>query len=265
MNSEIKKKVFKKMIIYMNVIVLSIFSVYSIIFKTLYIKAETDISFMIPIFIDVIPHLTDICEVIGILVAYAFIIYSFYRFDRAEVRLFIISFCLQILYKYLVTFAVTYIINGSLPTVRSLISDLVLAFAIPFLLELLMLAILLHLTNKTIGKAIFLIKEKKALEAKLPDYTFDERKVFFPFKKIFDFKNPLQKCAMYSGLIITLSKLLQLVIIDIQVGLPSSIAEFVWMVIYYSANIILGLLSYLFILWMLISIDTASVKLKYKN
>ena len=193
MSLELSNKLHKKMLLSMNIAVLVIFSVYSLVLTTLYVKAETDIAFMIPVFSDLIPHITDLCEILGILTAYAYIILAYYRFSKEQTKKYIFSFVALILYKYLAKFAITYIMNGAIPTVKTLLEDIAWAFIVPFTLELVQLLLIVLITKNVIKHALVYITEKKALEGKLDNYHFDEKSVFFPFIKLFNMQNPFQK------------------------------------------------------------------------
>jgi len=263
MNNEFEKKLFKKMLFNMSLSIFLIFSLYSVVLTTLYVKSQTDIAFMIPVFIDVIPLITDVCEIIGILIAYSYVIYVIKSHNKSYTRSFIISFALLTLYKYFAKFAVTYVLNGSIPTVKTLFEDIMWSFAVPILLEFVQFAIVVLASNKIIKNTILFIKEQKSLKDKLPNYEFDENKVFFPFTRIWNMKNPLQKSAFGCGMIVMISKIMQLLVIDFKVGLPTDFIDFLWMVIAYSLCVLLGFASYLFIIWTLMKLNTSEIKLKY--
>lgn len=263
MNPEIQNKLYKKSLSAMTLTVFILFTVYSFVLTTLYVKAETDIAFNIPFFVDIIPLLTDLCEIVAMVTAYTFIIYAFRRFDKRCVTAHITAFVILTLYKYLAKIAVTYIINGALPVIDYLISDLFWALALPILLEYAQLAIITLIVYFTMKKAFLFIREKKALEGRLPDYSFNEDAVFFPFTRIFNKDNPLQRSAFGIGIVVMASKMLQLLIVDITVGLPQDLADFFWIVASYSLCVILGFASYLFTLWLLMAINSREIKLKY--
>ena len=255
MNNELfNNKLYKKMFIHMAVSVFIIFSLYSVVFKTLYTNSVSNTAFMIPIFVDLIPHITDMSEIIGILIAYAYVIYAFYKFDSKKIYSFIACFVGLTAYKYLITIAITYIpvfftrVNSDVDfEMGDIITDILLAVIIPFILEIIQLGVVVLFTKKIMDKAFDFIKEKKTLEGKLQNYYFDENKVFFPFDKLFNMQNPLQKIALWQGVVIMVSKIIQIIIIDISIGAPQNPLDFLWMFLTYASFIILGFVSYLFI------------------
>ena len=264
MNNEFENKLFKKMLLNMSLIVFAIFSLYSILLTTLYVKSQTDIAFMIPVFIDLIPYVTDLCEIVGMLIAYSFIIYAIKRYTKKQVISFIIAFAVLTLYKYVAKFTTTYIINGAIPTVKTLFEDIIWSFALPIALELAQLLIIVIIAWKIIQNALNFIKQQNSLKENLPNYKFDENKVFLPFTKIWNMQNPFQKSAFWCGFVIMASKVIQLLIIDIQVGLPTDLTDFLWIITAYSLCVLLGFASYLFTIWMLIKLNMSEIKLQYK-
>lgn len=263
MNREFDNKLHKKMLSTMIVTVFVIFSLYSIVLTTLYVKAETDIAFMIPVFIDLIPYITDVSEIIGMVIAYTYILYAFYRFEKKQIISYTSAFVLLTLYKYFAKLAITYIMNGSIPAVKTLLEDMLRTFIMPLVLELAQLVIIILISHLVMKRVFAFIKEKKALEGKLDNYSFNENAVFFPFVKLWNKDNPLQKIAFWYGIVIMASKMLQLLSIDIVVGLPTSLADFLWMFAAYSLCVILGFATYLFVVWLLMKLNAKEIKLKY--
>ena len=115
-------------------------------------------------------------------------------------------------------------------------------------------------TKHLIKTAFDFIKEKKALEGKLPDYHFDEHSVFFPFVKLFNTQNPLQKIALWQGIVIMASKIIQIIILDISIGWPQSLLDLLWMIFTYLSFVVLGFVSYLIIIFVLIGLNSKEIK-----
>ena len=269
MNSELfNNKLYKKTLLHMTLWVFVIFSLYSIVFKTLYTNSISNEAFMIPIFADLIPHITDLSEIIGILIAYAYITYSFYKFDNKKAKFFVGTFIGLIVYKYLSTIAVTYLPvmitranSGKSFAIDDILTELLLAVLVPLVLEIVQLLIVVFLTKHFIKVAFNFIKEKKALEGKLPDYHFDERSVFFPIVKLFNKQNPLQKIAFWQGIVIMASKIIQIIILDISIGWPQSMLDLLWMIFTYLSFVVLGFVSYLIVIFVLMSLNSKEIEI----
>ena len=61
MSQDIKNQSYRRSLISVVLTVFAVFTVYSVVMTTLYVKAETDVAFMIPVFVDIIPYATDLC------------------------------------------------------------------------------------------------------------------------------------------------------------------------------------------------------------
>lgn len=268
MNCELlNNKLYKKTLLHMTLWVFIIFSLYSIVLKTLYTNSISNAAFMIPIFVDLIPHITDMSEIIGILIAYAYITYSFYKFDNKKANSFVGTFIGLTVYKYLATIAVTYLPvlitranSGKSFSVDDILIELLLTVLVPLVLEVVQLLIVVLFTKHLIKTAFDFIKEKKALEGKLPGYHFDEHSVFFPFVKLFNTQNPLQKIALWQGIVIMASKIIQIIILDISIGWPQSLLDLLWMIFTYLSFVVLGFVSYLIIIFVLIGLNSKEIK-----
>lgn len=249
----------------MTLTVFVIFTIYSVVMTTLYIKIETDISFMIPVLIDIVPYATDLCELIGILVAYTAILFAQRSSSPAQQRGYIISFLVLTVYKYIAKIIVTIITDGSLPAVKSPLVDLLLNVLLPLALEIAQLVIVLLIIKTVMRRANEFICEKKALEGKLEGYHFDDEALFFPFTALINLQNPLQRSALWIGLVITVSKAAQLLINDISIGPPQDAADLLWMLLYYSMCAVLGFASYLGMLLGLMTLRGRELKFRTFN
>lgn len=264
MSQDKNSQSYRRSLLSMVLTVFVIFTLYSVVFTTLYVKAETDVAFMIPVFVDVIPYATDLCELVGMLAAYTAILFAWHSSTKIQRRGYIIAFSALTVYKYIAKIAVTVVMNGSLPSVKNYLTDILLAIALPLILELAQFAIVILLIRATMQRVDEFIAEKKALVGKLEGYSFDEEALFFPFRTLINKQNPLQRAAFMTGVVIALSKALQLLINDIVIGPPQSLEDLLWMILYYSMCLVVGFLSYLGMLWGLMSMRSRELKRKYK-
>lgn len=264
MSQDIKNQSYRRSLISMVLTVFAVFTVYSVVMTTLYVKAETDVAFMIPVFVDIIPYATDLCELVGMLIAYTAVLYYWHGSTASQKCGYVIAFAALTVYKYIAKLVVTYIMNGALPSVKSYLADMLLAVVLPLLLELVQFAVILLIIRSIMKKTDAFIAEKKSLEGKLPDYHFDEEAVFFPFQGLFGKHNPLQRSALGIGIVITVSKAIQLLINDIMIGPPEDVIDMLWMLLYYLMCVVLGFASYLGVLWGLMTLRGRELKRKYK-
>lgn len=264
MSQAVKNQSYKRSLISMVLTVFAIFTFYAVVMTTLYVKSETDVAFMIPVFVDMIPYATDLCELIGMLAAYTVILFRWRTSTRNQRRGYVIAFTLLTVYKYVAKVIVTVIMNGTLPSVKSLLADILLTLLLPLLLELLQLALVLLIISRVMRRADAFIAEKKTLEGKLENYHFDEESLFFPLTSLINNQNPLQRAALWIGGLITVSKAAQLLINDILIGPPQDMTDLLWMLLYYFMCFVLGFASYLGILWGIMTQRSHELRRKYK-
>ena len=264
MSQDVKNQSYKRSLVGMVLTVFAIFTFYAVVMTTLYVKSETDVAFMIPVFVDIIPYATDLCELVGMLAAYTVILFRWRTSTQRQRRGYVIAFALLTVYKYVAKVAVTVIMNGTLPSVKNYLTDILLAFLLPLVLEIAQLALVLLIISRVMRQAGGFIAEKKSLEGKLENYRFDEESLFFPFTSLINKQNPFQRAALWIGGLITVSKAVQLLINDIIIGPPRSLADLLWMLLYYFMCLVLGFASYLGMLWGLMTQRSRELRRQYK-
>ncbi len=255
----------KKLTLYLFVAVFIIFSIYSFALVPLNVKSYTDIAFMIPVLIDLLPAVTYLTEIAGMLIMYAFILFAAYRFGIKTVKLYVMLFVVMILYRHLTSTAMIYVMNGSFPDASDLIFDLTYRIALPSLYIYAIMALILLIVYLVFRKAGALIKNKNAASVKTSDAASDGKRFFYPFIKLFSKENPLQKSALWIAVIFALNKLSSQILTDIDIGAPTDTADLLWMIAAYISCFLLGFASYLFLLFILIQLDIRDIKMKYEN
>lgn len=254
-----------KLIITMAIVAFVMFSLNAFVFSILEVKSYTDVDYMIPVFVDVIPYLTMLSELAGVLFSYACIIYASYRFGRDGLVLSIVVYAALTLYKYIAKIASGLIINGSISALKGILSLFFYSVVLPFLLDAVMLAVVTVITLRINGKAALYAEKQRRLAEKLPDHVFDERCVYFPIKKLWNRENPMQRIIVWVGVVVAVSQALQLLSVDIQIGLPADVTDLIWMISAYLMCVLLGAATYLFMLYMLIILNRMDVESKYES
>lgn len=255
--SRFKKNIF----IFTAISLFVIHSLYALVLSPLSVLTRSNVDFMIPVLVDAVYFLSNLAVVAGWLTAFASVVYSAYRFGRRHSLVCSGMIVLMIIYKYLALTISVVFINGSLPESAALLSSL----ALPLLLDFALLAIVLAITFALEARVSRFVREKKALEGHLSGYAFDERGLFFPFKKLFDHDNPIQRNIFYVSITVTASRVAQLLISDIIAGPPVDFIDFLWMALYYISGLLLGFASYLFMLYLATSFDCRDMKMKYSS
>ncbi len=247
MQSRYDSQLKTKLTITMTILAFVIFSFYSFLLVPLSIKAATDVSFMVPLLYDLLPYLKYLTEIAGMLLMYSFIIYAAYRFGRATVSLYAALYLVLVLYEYTTSHLMTYVLAGRFPDISDFLLDFVYMVAIPVLIICAIHAVILLI--------IYVVFKNKGASS--------DKTAILPFKKLFSRKNHLQRAALYISTLFSASQIVNLIITDLMLGAPSGPGEILWMVISYLTSLLLLPASYLFILYILISLNNKDIRMKY--
>ena len=190
------------------------------------------------------------CAIFGI--AYAILIYAAYRFPETRLSHFVMIYFGSVLFKYIANYLVTWITDTGM-SLDYLLQNLlyILLFTA---LELAQATLVLLVTHHTMKAYHTFIKRQERIAATLPGTEISARTYVFPFSHLISLKNPLQRCAFWSGIWITLFKMASRMIYDISYGWPTSIVDALWILIYYLFDLFTGfavclLITYLFMLF----------------
>jgi hypothetical protein len=251
-----------KLTLSMALWVAAVFFVYSVLLNTLYIKITTDIAFMIPVLTDLVPYFFDLAEIAGIMLAWAFIIFAAFRFGLKNTRGFVAVYMLLTIYKYFLKILIAVLMEGKAIFSGDILGFLMLNFAVPALIEYVLLAVLLIILYLVSRRVSAHGRLQKELRARLPGHKFDERALYFPIRKLFDKNNPQQRTLAYVSGFFALFRVVYLVMLDIQIGPPKDLADLLWMIFAYLAQLLLGFCAYLFMLFVLISLNNKDKKMQ---
>ena len=234
-------------------------SAFFVILARLYTVACSDVVIMYTAWPEVIEILINVieCGLYGI--AYAFLIYAAYRFPKERITKFALVYGGSVLFKYMANYVVTWITDTGMST-EYLMENLsyVLIYTAIELLQAVLMILVLFRTMK--GYHEF-VSHQQRIAANLPGAEVTVRTYAFPFRSLLSWKNPLQKCALWSGILITVFKSVSRLIYDISYGWPASIVDALWMVIYYLIDIFAGFAVCLLITYLLMQFDSKEQKL----
>jgi hypothetical protein len=253
---QLKRKLLALMVLWVAVI----FFVYSVLLNVLYIKTTTDIAFMIPVLADIVPYAFDLTEIAGILLGWAFIIFVAFRFGLKSDWGFVAVFMLLSIYKYILKILTAFAMEGKALFADDIFNFLMTNFAVPALAEFLLLGILLFIIYLVYRKISAHVEFQKELEARLPNYNFDERALFFPMKKLFEKNNPLQKTIAFVSGVFTLFRIVYLIMLDVRIGPPADLTDLFWMIFAYLTALLLGFCAYLFMLYIIILLNSKDLE-----
>lgn len=230
-------------------------------FAPLYIYFANDILYMGTLLPELFSILSSAIDILVFAVVYGTSIYVIYRFTaRRIVRLPVIYGAL-ILYKNIGNLIVTYITDG-LPS-KSILPDL-LNIGIYILLECLQYAVVLLIAGTILTNARRReeIRKDAAMRAKK---TYTPKTESFPFSKVLSFKNPIQKALFWVAFVPMAVRVASRIWYDIwffiQYGLYDGLMDILWMILYYSMDILsYGVLVYFLIMLLLLQLQKADAK-----
>ena len=193
------------------------------------------------------------CSIYGI--SFAFIIYAAYRFLESGSFRFVAVYAGSVLFKYIANYVVTWITDTGM-SMEYLIENLtyVLIYAA---IELAQAALVIWMIYRTMNHYHEFIKGQMKIAATLPGAEISVRTYVFPFSSLISWRNPLQKCALWSGIVISAFKIISRLIYDVNFGWPSSVVDALWMLIYYLLDLVVGLAVCLLITYLLMRFDSA--------
>ncbi len=266
MNTPVSQgKLLKNTRITMLILGLFFGTLFALVLAPLYLESINNIGFGFDFLPDILDALMLLCHLASFFVGYAIISYSFFRFSPKKSLPAIFIFVGTTAYKYILNLVAGWLLFDGIPTKTSEINLALLSVSSNIVLELLQHAIVIIICYVIIRKALpaYFLKEKQM--RKIGDEKFDLRECVFPFTEVYSSKNPLQRSALYSALIITALQIAQLLIHDIFVGgLPSSLPDALWMIAYYVGSVIVGALCYLFMILVITRLDSHELKLREK-
>lgn len=234
-----------------------------VLLARLYTVSCTDIVMMYTAWPEVLEILVNMVECVIFGFAYAILIWAAYRKPEGGIRRYIIVYFCSVLFKYLANYLVTWLTDTGM-SVQYLLENLsyILIYTA---IELLQAAVVLLVIVRTMKKHHAFIERQTRIAANLPDVSVDARSYVFPFTKLLTWKNPLQKCALAGGGTIALFKMVSRLIYDISYGLPTSVADGLWIVAYYLLDVFVGFAVCLLITYLLMMFDSREQKASGKT
>ena len=229
-----------------------------VLLARLYTVSCTDIVLMYTALPEVLEILVNTLECAIFAIAYAILIWIAYRKPAEGLRKYVVVYACSVLFKYLANYLVTWLTDTGMSAQYLLenLSYILIYTAI----ELLQAALVLIVIVRTMKGYHAFIARQMRIAANLPDVTVDARSYVFPFTKLLTLQNPLQKCALAGGAVVALLKMISRLIYDISYGMPTSVADGLWIVVYYLLDLFVGFAVCLLITYLLMTFDSREQK-----
>lgn len=219
----------------------------------LYAVSCTDITIMYTAWPEVLEIVVNLVECVIFGIAYAVLVYAAYRLPEGGLKPYIIAYFGSVLFKYIGNYLVTWLTDTTM-SADYLLENLTYIL-IYVAMELSQAVLVLLIIWRTMKAYHAFIERQMRIAANLPGAEVDVRTYAFPFTKLISLKNPLQKCALGSGALVSVYKIVSRVIYDVSYGAPTSVADALWMLVYYLTDIFVGFAVCLLITYLLMSFD----------
>lgn len=236
-------------------------SLYVFVFAPLYVLVSSDVLYQVtvlPTLFDVLRTVADIA-VFGIF--YGVILYAVYRFSLRRSIRFLVIYGIGILYKNFGNLLMTFAVDG----IPNDVLFLILSISVYILLEILQTALVVTLAQILISR----MEKREAIRmqaAEKAHKTYTPLSEPFPFRKLLDFKNPVQKAAFWMAFVPMAVRVLSRLATDIFIAFPDTfpaiLIDVLWMILYYSMDVLgFGVVVYFIMLFLLLSFRKADRKL----
>ena len=123
---------------------------------------------------------------------------------------------------------------------------------INLVLELLQYAIIFAVAMLLTHRFDRYVDVMKSGAARLKGVVVDRRKLVFPFKKIPLKNDPLRASSLLGAIIISAVRVASRISFDISYGAPANTADLLWMIAYYTLDVLIGVVAYFVMLYVII-------------
>ena len=262
-----KKADYKKKFLTYSTVVLTVSLLFSIAFFVplayLDMQTSTNVAFKVDYLIDIIEFLQLAVSILAFAITYATLIYLFFSFEFKKIRLPIAIIMLMPIIKNATNLLSEWYRDG-VPSSASARNTQLLSVGVEAGMEIIQHVIIVLIIYFVIKKAKKAQNVKKKALKRLKK-EFEPNEDAFPLKSFYKKRNPIQKAAMLSSVVISVIRLLLRIEYDIFLGgVPEEATDLLWMVLYYLGDILVGIVCYLFMLLFLMGFNSHYKKLKDK-
>lgn len=188
--------------VFLAVVMGLIYCLYCFALVPLSLRLSSDIVYSSSALVTVIEVIYDTAEIIAISLGYAVLIYSVFRYGLSDSIPTVIIFCAVTLFKYVANLCMDWINYGF--STESLGKD-ILVILLPFLLEVLQFLAILLISHRVISGYREVYRRVQEVQT-LPS---EDDEGVYPFSGAVNRKNPLMRAALYSGIVVVITCILQ--------------------------------------------------------
>lgn len=223
----------KRLKIILSVFAFGLASLNSFVLLPLNISISNNIIYQLSAFPLILSFLSSLTELLVFWISLSVLVYAVSVIGFNKSRALLIIYGASIVYKHIVNFIMDSITKAAfIPSLLgSVLFNVVIEFAIA-------------------SFAVFFTYKITKANSEL---AIKERVALFPFLKLFDLNNPVQKSAFVASLAITVPRIVSRIIYDIVIGFPASLKDVLWMIAYYLLDTVTGLVGYLIMIFLIMS------------
>ncbi|MBE6552731.1 MAG: hypothetical protein E7666_00150 [Ruminococcaceae bacterium] len=210
----------------MTVAIFSIVIVYAVICTPVSIWCTSDILIAESVFPLIWDEIMTIVNYLYYWSVFSFALYACFRFDVVHHTPFILLTGISALVRYPLNLIAGYFVNGF-----PVIDDFFIEF--PYVLFDIFVDLLIF--------ALYWIA-MRLIKRKIPVRKYEKRSEafakFVPFQSLFSIQNPVQCSLLVGSGALSLLKMISRIIYDVSYGAPGSLPDLLWMVFYYTVDIL---------------------------
>lgn len=230
-----KRMLFWRMIISLFVF----FGPISLILSPMYTSLISNSVYEYTLLPDIVYFIIQLLNLFAFAVCFSIIIYSIYKFQIASSAMLIVVYCAATFLKYTLNMAISSLM------MRAFDVDEISGMMLSFVLDVIVAMIIVSAAHGVLKKyREGLLIEKKAAQAL--NKSLETKSDPFSFLHFYSANNPMQNLAARLGIIMALIKVISRLIYDLGTyGLvPMDTADLIWMIVYYTSDIVCGFIVY---------------------
>lgn len=219
----------------------------AVLLVPLYTSVHANVAFASSALDVTIKYFQDFLDLCAFAVSYALIIFSALLISRKRARLAVLIYTLSFALRIPLRLLMNVVTNGTLGNSTQITIDVIYLLAY-FSLEMLQLLIVYIFAVTDSNKYMYHIEMKKSKskgkKGRKKQDDPDEKAFVLPFSSFFDWYNPLQRSAIKMSIMIIVMRIFSRILNDISIGAPKSFGEVMVMVLYYTSDILYGVVAY---------------------
>ena len=251
----VEKKIRRRLWLTMAVSCFALIFLSSFVLAPIYTSLNQNILYRGTLGMDIFYEALMILEIAVYTVAFCAMIYLFHTASTKKAIPCMLTYVAVLLFRHAASLFMDSLKSIDLFTIQMAVFYL--------FLELLLCLIIVLVTAKRASRYRQNLDEWNRLRAKLSSST-EEFPALYPFTSAFSKNNSLQWCAMVLSGILMSGRILSRILADIDTGLPTSAKDAIIMVIFYLLDITIGLLVYVFSLFLFGRMARLAEKAKQK-